>query len=88
MGISTERIDEFLDKLNDDEVFRSALVNYTASVLDEYGIKHDRCVIPSEVQLPDVGEVNANRDAFREALFPENAYLGMRPWFKLSPNED
>lgn len=87
MGLTADQIEEFLDKLNDDEEFRNRLVYDTASVFDEYGIEYspEDLVEPSEVQLPEVGEVNANREAFREALFPNNAYSIHRPFFKLPP---
>ncbi len=85
MGQSAEQIEEFLDKLNDDAEFRDRLVNDTASVLDEMGVTYtpEELVDPSEVQLPSVGEVNANRDAFREALFPENNIYTNEPNFTL-----
>ena len=88
MALTTEQIEEFLDKLNDDADFRDNLKNNTLEVLEAYGIDTSEVVVPPEVQLPSVGEVNEYRDAFREALFPENAFMALRPWFKLPPTED
>ena len=88
MGLSTEQIEDFLDKLNDDADFRDNLKNNTLEVLEACGFDTSEVIVPPEVQLPSVGEVNANRDTFREALFPENAFMALRPWFKLPPVED
>lgn len=87
MGLSTEQIEEFLDRLNDDEEFRNRLVNDTASVFDEYGIEYgpEDLVDPSEVQLPSPGAVNENREAFRETLFPDDAFKKHQPNFTLPP---
>jgi len=90
MGLSAAQIEEFLDKLNSDYDFRERLVNDTASVLDEMGVSYNEedLVDPSEVQLPSVGEVNENREAFREALFPDEGFRFHMPWFKLPPSSE
>ena len=77
MGLSTEQIEEILDKLNDDVDFRDQLVCDAGSVLDDYDISYNQedLASPSEVKLPSIGEVNANRDAFRDALFPDNEFF-------------
>ena len=90
MALTAELIDDFLNKLNDDEEFRSRLVNDTAAVLDEMGVEYNEedLVDPSEVQLPSVGEVNENREAFREALFPDDGFQFHMPFFKLPPTSE
>ena len=87
MGLTTERIEEFLDRLNDDTEFRDRLICNTASVFDEYGISYteEDLVAPSEVQLPPPGAVNENRAAFRDALFPIGDFDRHAPNFTLSP---
>ena len=77
MALTAEQIEEILDKLNSDVDFRNRLVCDAGSVLDDYGITYDPGDLanPSEVKLPSVGEVNANRDAFRDALFPDNEFF-------------
>ena len=77
MALTAEKIEEFLDKLNDDEEFRVKLVKETASVLDEYGIDYDQADLDSlaDLVLPDSGVVNDNRDAFRDALSANVAYF-------------
>lgn len=90
MALTADQIEEILDKLNSDPDFRDKLVNDTAYILDAYGITYDPAdlVAPSEVKLPSVGEVNANRDAFREALFPNNEFFWDRYHFTLpDPSE-
>jgi putative modified peptide len=86
MALTAEQIEEFLDKLNSDPDFRDRLICDTKSVLAEYGISYgpDDHVAPSNVKLPSVGEVNANRDAFRDALFPDNEFIWDRHDFTAS----
>ena len=85
MALTAEQIEEFLDKLNDDEEFRYRLVNDTVAVLEEHGIDFDPkdLVDPSEVKLPSIGEISENRDAFKEALFPDNQIRFDGPDFSL-----
>ena len=85
MALTAEQIEEFLDKLNSDEDFRKKLVDNSASVLEEYGIPYEPedLVDPSEVKLPEPGEVNENREAFRETLFPDDAFQRHQPNFTL-----
>ena len=83
--LTADQIEDFLDKLNSDDEFRDRLVNDTGSVMDEYGIAYgpDDLVDPSDVQLPSKGEVNANRDAFRDLLFLDNEFTFNAPNFTL-----
>ena len=85
MSINTQQIEEFLDKLASDDDFRDRLVNDTASVLEEMGLEYDPqdLVDPAQVQLPSPSEVNENREAYREALFPDEGIGWFAPWFKL-----
>jgi len=88
MGLTADQIEAFLDKLNDDEDFRDNLKNNPLEVLAAYGIDTSEVIVPPEVLLPSEGEVNANRDAFRAALFPNGEYSVHGPIFTLTPNED
>ncbi len=84
--LTADQIEVFLDKLNsEDKEFRDRLVNDTLAVLEEYGIDFNPndLVDPSEVQLPSPGEVAANRNAFRDALFPDNQFSFDDPRFTL-----
>lgn len=85
MGSTAEQIEEFLDKLNDDTDFRDRLICDTAAVLEEYDIEYDPAYLvpPSKVQLPSEGEVNANREAFKAALFTDELPGANRPKFTL-----
>ena len=87
MGLTAEQIEEFLDKLNDDADFRDNLKNNPLEVLAAYGIDTSEVIVPPEVLLPSAGEVNANRDAFREALFPDGEYSVHGPRYTLTPDE-
>ena len=88
MTLTTDQIEEFLVKLNDDEEFRNNLKNNPLEVLNAYGIDTSTVEVPSEVKLPSVGEVNENRDAFKEALFPDNEVARLEPDFTLSGPAD
>ena len=74
--LSSAQIEEILDKLNDDTDFRYDLVNDPGSVLDSYNISYDPNELPSpsQVELPDVGDVNADRDAYRDELFADDEF--------------
>ena len=73
-ALTSEQIEDFLDRLNDETDFRDRLICDPGSVFTEYGIPYDLNELPnpSETSLPDVGDVNANRQAYRDALFPDD----------------
>ena len=81
MALTAEKIEEFLDRLNSEVAFRERLVNDPASVMDEYGISYtaEDLVAPNGVKLPEPGEVNANRDAYRDKLFEDNEFTFNAP---------
>lgn len=72
------QIEAFLDKLNDDANYRALLVSDPETALGQYDIDWDPSLHPynsSNAKLPDVGEVNASRDDFREHIFENVNFL-------------
>ena len=70
------QIEAFLDKLNNDTSFRELLVSDPETALGQYDIEWDYPNYdPNNASLPDVGEVNNNRSAYKDILFDDADFL-------------
>ena len=83
MGISTERIEEFLDNLADNDTWRQNLIDDPIAVLQDYDVDTSEVTVPDEVVLPSKEHVRDNRDAYREHIFPAGEYSIYGPIFTL-----